>query len=221
VSRLVLFVDGEGDVEAAPVLVSRLWTELPHELQVGFVDNKPLRTGGLARLTGRCTDKWPHYLQIAASRPNCSGILLLLDADTLEDTGGCILDAAHALAESARIAGGGTHFSVAVVFLQKEYESLLIASYPFLPGRREGIILPENVEVAPRGAKGWLKTNLEGGYKATQDQVILTRHINFDHLRKQQIRSFRRLEHAVMELATAIATGQHFVSPSPPTSGTS
>ena len=60
-SRLVLFVEGEGDVEAAPVLVSRLWTELPPELQIGFVDTKPLRIGGLARLTGRFADKWPHY----------------------------------------------------------------------------------------------------------------------------------------------------------------
>ena len=147
-------------------------------------------------------------------------MLLLLDADTLEDTGKCVRDSAQELAEAAREAGGGTRFSVAVVFFQKEYESLLIASYPFLPGCREGTNLPENVEVAPRGAKGWLKRNLDGGYKETQDQVTLTRHINFDHLRGQQIRSFRRLEHALTELATAIATGQHIVSPSRPATGT-
>jgi hypothetical protein len=219
-SRLVLFVDGEGDVEAAPVLVSRLWTELPPELQIGFVDTKPLRTGGLARLTGRCADKWTQYLQIAAARPNCGGVLLLLDADTLEDAGKCVRDTAQLLAEAARDVGGGTLYSVAVVFFQKEYESLLIASYPFLPGRREGVTLPENVEVAPRGAKGWLKKNLEGGYKETQDQANLTRCIDFKHLRTRQIRSFRRLEHAVKELAIAIATGQHIISPSRVVTGT-
>jgi hypothetical protein len=137
----------------------------------------------------------------------------MIDADTLEDEQGCIRDTARALAEAAKEAGGGKVFSVAVVFFRKEFESLLIASYPFLPGRREGVTLPENVEVAPRGAKGWLKRNLEGGYKETVDQVTLTRAINFEHLRNQNLRSFRRLEHSVAELATAMASGQHIVSP--------
>lgn len=216
-SRLILFVDGEGDVEAAPALVGRLQTELPPELQGWFVDNKPFRTGGLSNLTGRRADDWTRYLRYArSSRPNMSGVLLLLDADTLEDDSGCVCDAARALAEAAREVGGGALFSVAVVFFRQEYESLLIASYPHLPGRRNNVALPENVEEAPRGAKGWLKRNLDGGYKEAEDQVILTRAIVFDHLRQQNIRSFRRLEHAVMELATAITTGQHIVSPLPP-----
>ncbi len=212
-SRLVLCVEGDGDVEAAPVLVGRLWTELPPDLQTGFVDTKPLRVGGLSHLTGRLAENWPRYLGVAAQRPNTSGILLLLDADTLEDGGGCVRDTALALAETSRDAGGGKIFSVAVVFFRKEYESLLIASYPFLPGKREGVTLPVNVEEAPRGAKGWLKKNLDGGYKETEDQVLLTRHINFEHLRSQPIRCFRRLENAVRQLANAMATGQHIVSP--------
>lgn len=214
-SRVVLFVEGDGDVEAAPVLVGRLWAELPPELQVGFVDNKPFRTRGLSHLTGRHAEKWPRYLEAACNRPDMSGVLLLLDADTLEDDGACVRDAARALAAAARAAGGGELFSVAVVFFRQEYESLLIASYPSLPGRRENVALPENVEDAPRGAKGWLKRNLDGGYKEAEDQVILTRAMNFDHVRQRNIRSFRRLEHAVTELATAISTGNHIVSPLP------
>jgi len=64
-SRLVLFVDGEGDVEAAPALIGRLRTELPSELQGWFVDNKPFRTGGLSNLTGNQAEKWSRHLQAA------------------------------------------------------------------------------------------------------------------------------------------------------------
>jgi hypothetical protein len=215
-SRLVLFVEGDGDVESAPALVTRLRAELPPDLQTGFVDTNPFRVAGYANLTGRCAGQWVRYLRAARQRPNTSSVLLLLDADTLEDKGGCVRDAARELAEAARMAGGGTQFSVAVVFFRKEYESLLIASYPYLPGRRAGVTLSENVEEAPRGAKQWLNRNLDGGYKEAEDQVVLTRAINFEHLRNQQIRCFRRFEHAVTELATAIASGQHIVSPLPP-----
>ena len=218
-SRLVLFVDGEGDVEAAPALVGRLRTELPPELQGWFVDNKPFRTGGLSNLTGNQAEKWSRHLQAAFStRSSMSGVLLLLDADTLEDDHGCVRDAARALAEAAKTAGGGELFSVAIVFFRKEYESLLIASYPTLPGRRNNVTLPANVEEAPRGAKGWLKRNLDGGYKEAEDQIVLTRAMDFGLLRQQNLRSFRRLEHAVTELATAISTGNHIVSPSLPLS---
>jgi hypothetical protein len=137
----------------------------------------------------------------------------------LEDDGGCVRDAARDLAEVAGRAGAGALFSVAVVFFRQEYESLLIASYQFLPGNRAGVVLPENVEEAPRGAKGWLKRNLDGGYKESQDQLTLTRAINFEHLRRQPIRSFRRLEHALTQLATAMASGEHVVTPVRPSPG--
>ena len=215
-SRLVLFVDGDGDVEAAPVLVSRLWAELPPDLRVGFVDSKPFRIKGWDNLTGRHSEKWTKYLQAACTRPNTGGVLLLLDADTLEDIGGCVRDTARELAISAQMAGAGTHFSVAVVFFRKEFESLLIASYPFLPGHRERVTLPQNVEEAPRGAKGWLKRNLAGGYRETEHQVTLTHAINFEHLRGQSLKCFQRLEHAILELATAFATGAHIISPRSP-----
>jgi hypothetical protein len=215
-SRLVLFVEGDGDVEAAPALIGRLHGELPPDLQGWFVDNKPFRTAGLSNLTGRHAEKWPRYLEAACARPNMSAVLLLLDADTLEDGGGCVRDAARRLAEAARAAGGGTLFSVAVVFFRQEYESLLIASYATLPGKRNNVTLPANVEEAPRGAKGWLKRNLDGGYKEAEDQVILTKAMNFDLLRQQNIKSFQRLERAIRQLATAITTGEHIVSPLPP-----
>lgn len=217
-NRVVLFVEGDGDVEAAPVLVNRLWSELPPELQVGFVDSNPFRVGNVTHLTGRAAENWPRYLRAARERKNLGSVLLLLDAEVWEDDGGCAVEVSHTLATSARHAGGGTLFSVAVVLFRKEYESLLIASYPFLPGRRDGVTLPNDVELAPRGAKAWLKKNLDGGYKEKADQVTLTRAINFEHLRSQTIRSFRRLEHAVVELATAVATGQHIVSPLLPAS---
>lgn len=214
--RVVLCVEGEGDVQAAPVLVSRLWTGLPDATQVGFIDPRQLRVGNITRLTGRHAANWPRYLRNASERGNLGAVLLLQDADVLEDQHVCVMDAARALAEAAREAGGGSSYSAAVVFFRQEYESLLIASYPFLTGHRDGVEIPRNVEEAPRGAEGWLKKNLEGGYRKTVDQIALTRQINIDHLRGQPIRSFQRLESAVRQLAEAIVTGNHVVTPARP-----
>ena len=215
--RLVLCVEGESEEAAAPALVSRLWIGLPPEVQMGFVDSKPLRVKSVSNLTGRCSDNWKRYLQAASQRPNCGGVLLLLDAEVWEDDGGCAIEAARTLATESVAVGGGKLFSVAVVLFRKEFESLLIASYPHLPGHRVSVVPPGTPELAPRDAKKWLKQNLEGGYKEKTDQVILTRAINLEHLRKQNLHSFQRLEHAVLELATAMTTDQHIVSPRHPT----
>ncbi len=52
--RLVLLVEGDGDVQAVPSLVGNLLTQLPDELQGQlFLDNAPMRIGGVHQITGR------------------------------------------------------------------------------------------------------------------------------------------------------------------------
>jgi hypothetical protein len=60
-----------------------------------------------------------------------------------------------------------------------------------------------------------LDENLINGYKATTDQAPLTRAVK-DWTPARRLRSFCRLERALAELAQAVATGQHIVSPRAP-----
>jgi len=237
--RLVLMVEGYGDREAAPVLVTRLLKEL-HTSKPAFdavvLDKEPFRIGNYSNIrssegkSGNPNfDKWRRYLQAAAKRKNLGGCLLLLDGDcenTLPDQKFCAADAAKLLTAEAQKVGAGKLFSVAVVFACMEFESWLISGIESLKGKslpdgRKGIPsdLPNNVSVpsdpekAPRDAKRWLNKVIKG-YSPTRDQAALT-HIVDLNLIHNSSRSFRRLKSALDVLVNAICSGRHVLSPSP------
>lgn len=222
-----MFLEGKGDLTAAPTLVSHLLTE-QNAWDAMFLDPDPFRVGelgGLAKDKGRNLIRW---LKAAAKRKNLGGVMLLVDGDLDRFLGGpfCCRTAACYLSERAREAGGGVHFSVATVIAVREYESWLIAGIEALAGKplpdgRPGIKAgatapPGNIEVAPRGAKGWLAHVMEAsGYKPTVDQGPITKLLikNLAPLRNRQLRSFRRFESAIKQLVEACRTGQHVVTP--------
>ena len=218
--RLVLFVEGPGDHQAAPVLVKRIRAELAPELSSAmFVDDDPFTVKGVQNLTGKKANEWIRYLGAAAKRKSFGGVLLLLDAED-HNRGGkrtmCLVEVARELADRARTAGAGKMFSVGVVFLLREFESLFIAGYNSLPKRKSGVQLPENVEEAPRNAKGWLKKHLEDGYGEIPNQKELAEIVDIGLIRQQNLKSFGRLKRAVAELARAFMTGEHVSTPLPP-----
>lgn len=210
--RIVLFVEGVGEAQSAPALVGRLWAERTDATSVGFVDSNPFIVGNVIKVINR-KDDWIRHLRAAAKRSSLGGVLVVLDADVWEDEGGCAVEAARKLVEAARDAGAGSQFSIAVVLMRKEFESILIASYSSLPGSRPNVSLPSDIEVAPRDAKRWLKQDLNGGYKEATDQVELTKSIDIDVVRGAKLRSFRRLESAVDGLFDAITSGRPSATP--------
>ena len=217
--RIVLFVEGEGDAKAMPALLGRWLAEQSTEHQLAaYIDSGPFQVKGIHNLTGRASQKWTKCILAACKRANLGGILLLLDSDILEDDGKCLRDVARELAAAAKTVGADTVFSVAVVFFRQEFESLAIACHHLLPGLelKKGATIPADVEIAPRGAKGWLNANLKEGYSATGDQADISRCIDFPHLRQIKNRSFQRLENAMTQLLNAIATGQHVATPIAP-----
>lgn len=214
--RLVLCVEGEGDVAAAPNLIGNLLNDLPAELQgTLFLDDRAMEVGEVRGLTGTRQQEWLRYLEVAKRRRPLGAVLLLLDGDVsrVEDEPFCEVRVARALADRAQLAGAGDLFSVAVVFLCREYESLLIASYATLPGWRPDVALPDFTK---RGAKEWLAKNRDGGYKETRDQLPLTRAADLGLIRAAGLPSFRRLERALQQLAVAVQTGRHVSSPAVP-----
>ncbi len=229
---LVLFVEGEGDEHAVPLLVKKLLTERNAWEHVSL-DEQVFRVHGIENLTGRKAGNWVRFLQAAVKRRRVGGILLVLDGDRAKvvnaTTGDqepfCAADVARRLAAEARSAGGGSTFSVACVFARQEYESWLLAGIESLRGKalsdgRPGVradaeFAPRNTDEAPRGAKGELSRLMTNGYKATTDQVELTKLLSLESVRLAKSRSFKRLEDAVFQLCEAMRTGKQIVSPAP------
>lgn len=215
-SKLVVCVEGEGDVAAAPNLISRLLLDLPADGQGALtLDTNFLEVGDVRGLTGTRQHEWLRYLEVAKRRRPLGAVLLMLDGDVarVENQPFCAMAVARTLAERAKEAGAGTLFSVAVVFLYQEFESLLIASHATLPGLAPDVRPPD---LTKRGAKEWLAKNREGGYKESRDQLPLTRAADFGLIRAANLRSFRRLETALLQLALAVQTGPHVATPSIP-----
>jgi hypothetical protein len=69
------------------------------------------------------------------------------------------------------------------------------------------------LENSHRGAKEWLSGVMESQYKATTDQAALTKMVDFQRIRDRNMKSFKRLEHAIDELIDAVRTGRHVSTP--------
>jgi hypothetical protein len=155
--RLVLLVEAAGDVLAVPSLVGELLTQLPDDLQGQlFLDNKPMKIGGVHQITGKRQADLLRHLGNATKRPKLGAALLVLDRDTnwVEGQPFCAFKVARDIAHRATAAGAGTTFSFATAFLRQEYESLLLAVAGQLPGLKSGVAIPPAPEEAPRDAKG-------------------------------------------------------------------
>lgn len=163
--RLFPIVEGEGEVEALPVLVRRLALEqLAHPIQVC----PPWRMHRSA-MTHR-----PGELERVASAARIKAgpgglILLVLDAD--ED---CPRAVAPGLLDRVRSAAGEP---VSCVLACREFEAWFLAAAPSIAGKRGlagPMIAPDNPESIP-DAKGWLTDRMSPGrkYRPTADQAPL------------------------------------------------
>jgi hypothetical protein len=222
--RLVLFVEGEGESDAAPRLIKRLLDE-HNAWDVLWLDENPFRVGEVTRLLKDDSREWKRKLAASAKRSSLGGVLLILDGDlrSIGQRAFCTAEVARSLAQESRTVGGGAEFSVAIVFARQEFESWLIAGFESLAGKLlpdgrriaacEQHRPPPNTEDGPRDAKGWLSKAIDGGYKPTRDQALLTNLVDLAVIRDRRIRSFLRLESAVSALVNAIRSGVHTVSP--------
>ena len=127
------------------------------------------------------------------------------------------------MVEEARAVGAGSKFSLAVVFACLEFESWLIAGVESLAGRKssDGLAgvrtgtsrFEGDVESHPRNAKGWLSGVMEAGYKPTIHQAFLTSEVDLNVIRSKNVRSFRRMESALVQLVSAFRSSTHVVTP--------
>lgn len=225
--RLVLFVEGFGELDGGVALVKRLLTE-KQAWDVFYLDEDAFRTGGLDRLvTKRAVDQrnWEDWLLQAAKRGALGGVLLIADGDKALPF--CAGRTALSLAVRAAAAGAGRLFSVAVVIAQQEFETWLVAGVESLagkplagghPGILPGAKPPSGLlEQHPRDAKGWLSSQMPASwpYKPTQHQAQLAQMVNLELIRNAHLRSFRRLDQSLDKLIHAVRNNRPIALPAP------
>ena len=224
--QLFLFVEGEGDRQAVPVLVKRLLKERGVQDRLVVASN-PFVVGEFPALRGRANDfaPWKRFLELGLRKYSMESCLLLLDGDTPKQKGVpfCAMNAARDLARIAEDRGAGSSFSASIVFARQEFESWLIAGAASLAGKSladgRGIFplnlsAPEgDIEESPRNAKGFFESVLSNNYRPSLHQASITSLVDLNLIRQRKMRSFRRLENAIDEMISSLDTGRHIVSP--------
>jgi hypothetical protein len=213
---IVPIVEGDGEVQAVPLLLRRLLEERrAWDARVA----RPRNAGGITKLA-RDARQVERFLRYAVKEPGASAILVLVDADA-----DCPLQRALLFAMCAE--GTGLRLPVAVVVAKCEYEAWFLASAETLAGRplkskgqhdRSGIVAGTVFEGDPEGvrnAKGMLSDMMPANcaYKETLDQAPLTEAMDLALVRAR-CRSFRRVDSAVAFLVEQIRAGGRAVSPS-------
>ncbi|MCI0361203.1 MAG: DUF4276 family protein [Planctomycetaceae bacterium] len=227
--RLVLFGEGEGDKSGGYWLTKAVLTELGAWDHVAFQEKDCLKAGDLGGLIKNNFARWHTLLRHAQRKPNLGAVLLLLDGDTERKVlkrAFCARDFALELAQSARAVGAATAFSVAVVFACQEFETWFIAGVESLagkttsdgmPGIKTGTKAPAgDLEQTIRGAKQWLSRHMPQPYKPPLYQGEFAKIVRLDQIRARNLKSFRRYENALRQIAEACRTNEHVSTPFTP-----
>lgn len=210
--NVVPIVEGDGEVEALPILLRRL-LDASHRWDIHIA--RPKNAHGKGNLTKE--NGLERFLRYAVKETDCGAVLVLLDADE---------ECAKELAESLalRAAGEGLAHPVAIVAAVRHYENWFLASLetvaPVLGLGSFGSNIDLQFDagnVEDESAKGWLDRHMAPGkaYKETVDQAPLTERLDLSQV-QQKSRSFRRLVHAFDQLVEAMDNGMTFVSPVAP-----
>lgn len=207
--KIVPIVEGHGEVDAVPALLSRA---LLHFERYDIFAAASLNAHGRGNLTS--LNGLERLLEVAYRQPNCAGVLVLLDSE-----GECPKELAQTL--TARIRQHGARFPTVLVLAHTMYEVWFVACASLLAGQTVGnrdafagdLQTPLDPETI-KDAKSWIDSQMPRSrpYKETEDQVALTRLIDFE-VASANSRSFRRLLHAVEELLEAIDRGETTITP--------
>ena len=206
--KIAIIVEGDGEVTAAPALLSLALQQF--QCFDIFPRQPAINAHGGGNLT--CAGGLERFLELAYRAPDCEAVLVLIDSE-----GDCPKELARKLV--ARIQVKGARRPTAVVVAHRMYEVWFVASASSLNGLVLGsrtmgndLEIPAEPE-SIKDPKWWIENRMKPRqYKETEDQLVLTRKIDFE-LAKANSRSFRRLLHAIEELITAIESSQFMVTP--------
>ena len=165
--RVAIIVEGDGEIEAVPVLLRRLSAQLGHHSGLEIVSKLRIPASRLFK-----AGELERAVDLSARKlGSAGGIFVLLDSD--DD---CPATLGPALATRAK--GARSDIPVALCLAHREYEAWFLAAAGSLAGKR-GLPLtltdhptPEQ----PRGCKEWLTEQMPTGcaYRETDDQPAFT-----------------------------------------------
>jgi hypothetical protein len=205
VPDIVTIVEGNGEVEAFPILLRRLlWDKQCWNFNIS---QPPINTHGIGNVV--IESGLERFLKLAMRRPGCDAILVLMDADI-----DCAKNLSVNLAKRALI--HNAHIPTAIVTAKYRYENWFLASFETLRGKcglQENIQAIDSPELVP-DPKRWITNNMFPGraYRETMDMAQMTQLLDIN-LVFQRSRSFKRLSHAVDELIQCIYSGTPKISP--------
>ena len=195
--QIAVIVEGDGEVEAVPVLIRR-FAELagwPGRVEVRTVIRQPA-----SKLLK--PDELERHVELAARKlGGPGGIFVLLDC---EDA--CPADLGPKLL--ARVRSARPDLPVSLVLAHREFEAWFLGSAESLAGRRK---LPAGLQSHPapetvRGCKEWLTEKMPRGtgYEEINDQPALTRQFDLDAARNS-CPSFDKCHRELLALLANVA----------------
>jgi Domain of unknown function (DUF4276) len=182
---IVPIVEGDGEVQAFPVLLRRIAAARPQGS--GFQVAKAIRVRR-DRFINR-PDEMRRMMLLAAAKAGPQGrVIVLLDAD--DD---CPADLGARL--QSEVSALVSHISSAVVLANREYEAWFIAAAASIDGVRGFSSVGVDIERCEltRNAKGAMGRHMPGGhYSPISDQAAFSERLDLDQARTHS-RSFRKL----------------------------
>ncbi len=188
--KVGIIVEGEGDVEAFPILVRRLLErqgitpiEIPRPWRLPR--GKMLKKAELAKAVE----------MMARKTAPTGALMVLLDAD--DD---CPAQLGPKILECLK--GMRPDRALSVVVAKREFEAWFLGAAESLRGQRglpADLRAPEAPE-AVRDAKGWLGQRMPRGYSATIDQPALASVLDLDAA--ERVSSFAKLKRDLTRIAT-------------------
>ncbi|MDR2169324.1 MAG: DUF4276 family protein [Planctomycetaceae bacterium] len=214
--RLVLMVEGEGDVKPALNITSKVLRRLfPDSAEPFFIDSAVIKVGDVNALLSPKDDddkiKLIRLLKAVEKRADLGGVLLLLDGDTTKPVltaagrqNFCPVTTGRYLVDLAiKKTCAGQNYSFAVVFAKQEFESWILAGNPSFAEQT----VNEDLEKHPRNAKKKIEEITKQPYSEVIDQIKYAKDIDIESLliRQPPMRSFRRFKLFALEFAFTFA----------------
>lgn len=185
--KLGVIVEGHGEVEAAPILLRRVLTELLNRHDVEILRPDRRKRGQLAK-----QEEFTRAIEAMARRVGETGaVLVILDADA---DATCVLGPQLlSWAQDAR-----PDRSIGIVVARREWESWYVAGVASLRGSRmlEPTAFHEGDPELMSSPKGWLAQRMARGYTETLDQPAFAARLDL-----QQARTTYSFDKLVRELA--------------------
>lgn len=180
--NVACIVEGHGEVEAFPILLRRLASDLAPSCQVNVLRPMRIPRGSLVK-----QGEIERAVEFLARRVGDGGaVIVLMDAD--DD---CPAEIGPRLL--ARVRAARDDRGLSVVVANREFEAWFLAAAVSLQGARglPGILVPPQDPETIRDAKGWLSERMGAPYREVLDQPALA--ARFDLAAARSAPSFDKL----------------------------